>query len=97
VPKYLAARWEKIPGNVEAGKLKIYKTATGARPKVTLSLSEATLCLKEEGENDIPKEHDLIAGPVVNQTLAAFDVELGEYFKRIKDAEELFANPVGTP
>jgi hypothetical protein len=44
---------------------------------VTLTLSDATLCLKEEGEGEIPKEHDLIAGPVVNQTLAAFDVELG--------------------
>ncbi|OXA46469.1 general transcription factor IIF subunit 2 [Folsomia candida] len=73
VPKYLAARWEKIPGDVEAGKLKIYKTGADAAPRVTLSLSDATMCLKEPGENDIPREHSLIAGPVVHQTLAAFD------------------------
>jgi len=69
----LAARWERIPGDVEAGRLKIYKTAPGAKPKVTLTLSDATMCLKEPGENDIPRDHELLAGPVVNQTLAAFD------------------------
>lgn len=72
VPKYLAARWEKIPGNLEAAKLRITKTAPGQRPQVTLSLSEATLCLKEPDEKDIPKEHDLIVAPVANQTLGVF-------------------------
>jgi len=81
----LAARWDKISGNAEAGKLRIYKGAPGSRtPKVKLTLSEATLCLKEPGEGDIPREHDLIAAPVINQTLAAFDVESGsDYLQNI--------------
>ncbi len=58
-----------------AGKLKIYKSATGGKPKVTLSLSEATLGAKEEGDDDIPKEHDLIAAPVTSQTMVAFDAD----------------------
>lgn len=62
----------------EAGKLKIYKTGADAAPRVTLSLSDATMCLKEPGENDIPREHSLIAGPVVHQTLAAFDHVTGK-------------------
>ncbi|ODN05413.1 General transcription factor IIF subunit 2 [Orchesella cincta] len=78
VPKYLAERWARIPGNVEAGKLKIYKSNSGGgKPKVTLSLSEATICAKEAGDDDIPKEHDLIATAVTNQTMVAFDVESG--------------------
>ncbi|CAG7784799.1 unnamed protein product [Allacma fusca] len=72
VPKYLAARWQKIPGNLEAAKLRITKTSPGQRPKVTLTLSEATLCLKEPDEQDIPKEHDLIVAPVSQQTLGVF-------------------------
>ena len=77
MPKYLAARWEKIPGNVEAAKLRITKTAPGQRPQVTLSLSEATLCLKEPDEKDIPKEHDLIVAPVANQALGVFSYTQG--------------------
>jgi transcription initiation factor TFIIF subunit beta len=50
----------------------------GAKPKVTLTLSDATMCLKEPGEKDIPREHSLIAGPVVHQTLAAFDHIVGK-------------------
>lgn len=59
--------------------MKIYKSATGGKPKVTLSLSEATLCAKEDGDDDIPKEHDLIAAPVTSQTMVAFDVDQGKY------------------
>lgn len=81
MPKYLAQRWNKIPGNVEAGKLKIYKAVGGGKPKVTLSLSQATLVAKEPGEDDIPTEHDLIAAPVTNQTMVAFDVETRKSLK----------------
>jgi len=77
VPKYIASRWERIPGTAEAGKLKIYKSPNGGKPKVTLSLSDATLNAKEDGEDEIPREHDLIAAAVTNQTMVAFDVEQG--------------------
>jgi transcription initiation factor TFIIF subunit beta len=88
VPKYLAARWQKIPGNLEAAKLRITKTSPGQRPKVTLSLSEATLCLKEPDEQDIPKEHDLIVAPVSNQTLGVFAYNQGESADDLKISVE---------
>jgi transcription initiation factor TFIIF subunit beta len=42
---------------------------------VTLSLSEATLCLQEPGEQDIPRDHELIVASVSHQTIGAFSVE----------------------
>ncbi|OXA49757.1 General transcription factor IIF subunit 2 [Folsomia candida] len=72
VPKYLAARWERIPGDLEAGKVKICKSSPTARPTLTLSLSDATMCLTEPGESEIPKEHAFQVGPI-HQTLIAFD------------------------
>jgi len=75
VPKYIAARWEKIPGNVDAAKLKVVKRPGNAKPLVTLSLTDATLCLAEPGETSIPKEHELIVQSVSNQSLGVFSAE----------------------
>jgi len=56
---------------------------------VSLTLSDATMCMREEGEADIPKEHDLIAGAVANQTLAAFEVEMGTQDDMIQEADKI--------
>lgn len=71
VPKYIANKWEKAPGNIEVGKLKISRVA-GKRAQVQLSLSETVLCLKEPGEQNIPKEHILDVSNVISQTLGVF-------------------------
>ncbi|KAF9804101.1 hypothetical protein SFRURICE_020529 [Spodoptera frugiperda] len=71
VPKYIANKWEKAPGNIEVGKLKISR-APGQRAQVQLSLSEAVLCLKEPGEQNIPKEHRLDVSNVTRQSLGVF-------------------------
>jgi transcription initiation factor TFIIF subunit beta len=71
VPKYIANRWDKAPGNIEVGKLKISKAA-GQKPQVSLSLSESVLCLKEPGEQNIPKDHRLDVSIVTRQTLGVF-------------------------
>lgn len=49
-----------------------------AKPKVTLSLTEATLCLNEPGEEDIPKEHELIVASVSKQAIGVFSFENDE-------------------
>ena len=71
MPKYIANKWDKAPGNIEVGKLKISKTA-GQKPQVSLSLSESVLCLKEPGEQNIPKDHRLDVSIVTRQTLGVF-------------------------
>ncbi|XP_004930959.1 general transcription factor IIF subunit 2 [Bombyx mori] len=71
VPKYIANKWEKAPGNIEVGKLKISRVP-GTRAKVQLSLSEAVLCLKDPGEQSIPKEHKLDVSNVNTQSLGVF-------------------------
>jgi transcription initiation factor TFIIF subunit beta len=71
----LAARWEKMPPNVDAAKLKVTRIPGVEKPKVTLSLSEATLSLQEPGDQDIPKDHLLISSTLSNQTIGAFSVE----------------------
>ncbi|KAG8266700.1 General transcription factor IIF subunit 2 [Homalodisca vitripennis] len=71
VPKYIANRWEKAPGNIEVGKLKITKNP-GQKAQVSLSLSESVLCLKEPGEENIPKDHRLDVSMVTKQTLGVF-------------------------
>ncbi|XP_026727030.1 general transcription factor IIF subunit 2 [Trichoplusia ni] len=71
VPKYIANKWEKAPGNIEVGKLKISR-APGQRAQVQLTLSEAVLCLKESGEQNIPKEHRLDVSNVTRQSLGVF-------------------------
>lgn len=71
VPKYIANRWEKCPGDVEVGKLKISKIP-GQKTKVSLTLSQATLSLNEDGEEQIPKDHRLDVSPIAQQTLGVF-------------------------
>ncbi|KAL4712979.1 hypothetical protein ACJJTC_012049 [Scirpophaga incertulas] len=71
VPKYIANKWDKAPGNIEVGKLKISR-APGQRAQVQLSLSEAVMCLKEPGEQNIPKEHRLDVTNETRQSLGVF-------------------------
>ncbi|XP_022192748.1 general transcription factor IIF subunit 2 [Nilaparvata lugens] len=71
VPKYVANRWEKASSTVEVGKLKISRTP-GQKAQVSLSLSESIMCLKEPGEENIPKEHRLDVSMVTRQTLGVF-------------------------
>nr|CAD7195563.1 unnamed protein product [Timema douglasi] len=68
VPKYIANRWDKAPGNIEVGKLKISKTP-GTKATVSLTLSESVLCLKEPEEENIPRDHRLDVSTVTRQTL----------------------------
>ncbi|XP_022914449.1 general transcription factor IIF subunit 2 [Onthophagus taurus] len=71
VPKYIANRWEKAPGDIEVGKLKITKVL-GQKHQVSLSLSQAVLNLPDcKGEN-IPKDHRLDVSTVTQQTLGVF-------------------------
>uniref|UniRef100_A0A8D8PRW2 General transcription factor IIF subunit 2 n=1 Tax=Cacopsylla melanoneura TaxID=428564 RepID=A0A8D8PRW2_9HEMI len=70
VPKYVANKWEKVPGNIEVGKLKIVKNP-GQKAQVSLSLSEATMCVDPDVEK-IPKEHRLDVQTVNRQTLGVF-------------------------
>ncbi|KAL0275522.1 UNVERIFIED_CONTAM: hypothetical protein PYX00_003346 [Menopon gallinae] len=71
VPKYVATKWEKAPGNIEVGKLKISKQP-GQKAQVELTLSDAVLNLKEPGEENIPRDHRLDVSPVTHQTLGVF-------------------------
>lgn len=79
VPKYIANKWEKAPGNIEVGKLKISKNA-GQKAQVALTLSEAVLCLKEPGEENIPKDHRLDVSTVTRQTLGVFSHVAGLFY-----------------
>lgn len=71
VPKYIANRWEKAPGNLEVGKLKITKNP-GQKAQVSLNLSESVMCLREPGEENIPRDHRLDVSLVTKQTLGVF-------------------------
>ncbi|KAK4879415.1 hypothetical protein RN001_007561 [Aquatica leii] len=71
VPKYIANRWEKAPGDIEVGKLKISRTP-GQKAQVSLTLSPAVLSLGKVGEEDIPKDHRLDVSIVTQQTLGVF-------------------------
>ncbi|XP_013133988.1 PREDICTED: general transcription factor IIF subunit 2 [Papilio polytes] len=71
VPKYIANKWEKAPGNIDVGKLKISRTP-GQKTQVQLYLSEGVLCLKEPGEQNIPKVHRLDVYNVTHQSLGVF-------------------------
>ncbi|CAF4757068.1 unnamed protein product [Pieris macdunnoughi] len=71
VPKYIATKWDKAPGDIEVGKLKISRVAR-QKPQVQLSLSEGVLCLKDPGEQSIPKEHRLDVSNVTRQSLGVF-------------------------
>lgn len=69
VPKYIANKWEKAPGNIEVGKLKISKQV-GQKAQVSLTLSDAVVNI-DTGEN-IPREHKLDVSVVTKQTLGVF-------------------------
>lgn len=44
----------------------------GQKTKVSLTLSQATLNVNEDGEGQIPKDHRLDVSPIAQQTLAVF-------------------------
>lgn len=69
VPKYIANKWEKAPGNTEVGKLKISKQQ-GQKAQVSLTLSEAIINIDKEEK--IPKDHRLDVSVVTKQTLGVF-------------------------
>ncbi|XP_071455320.1 general transcription factor IIF subunit 2 [Hetaerina americana] len=71
VPKYIATKWEKAPGNIDVGKLKITK-APEQKAQVSLTLSESVLCMKGKNEETIPKEHRLDVSTVSRLTLGVF-------------------------
>ncbi|XP_046393366.1 general transcription factor IIF subunit 2 [Ischnura elegans] len=71
VPKYIANKWEKAPGNIDVGKLKITKPP-GQKAQVSLTLSESVLCMKEPNEETIPKEHRLDVSTVTRLSLGVF-------------------------
>lgn len=71
LPKYIATRWQKAPGDMEVGKLTIIKVQ-GQKPKVSLALSSGILSLKEDGQESIPKDHRLDVSTVTQQTLGVF-------------------------
>ena len=70
VPKYINQKWEKAPGNVEVGKLRISKSV-GQKAVVTLALSESVLA-QDAGQSSIPKDHHLDVQIVERQTLGVF-------------------------
>lgn len=69
VPKYIATRWEKSPGNVEVGKLKISK-GVGQKAQVALSLSKEVMDM--DRSEKIPQDHKLDVTVVTKQTLGVF-------------------------
>ncbi|KAM3964818.1 general transcription factor IIF subunit 2-like [Aphomia sociella] len=71
VPKYIANKWDNVSENIDVGKLKISRVP-GQRAQVQLSLSETVMCLKDSGEQSIPKEHRLDVSNVTRQSLGVF-------------------------
>ncbi|XP_019871423.1 general transcription factor IIF subunit 2-like [Aethina tumida] len=71
VPKYVASRWEKAPGNIEVGKLRIVKPQ-GQKAQVSLTLSDNIMKMNEAGEESIPRDHTLNVSTVTQQTLGVF-------------------------
>lgn len=69
VPKYIANKWEKAPGNIDVGKLRICKVP-GQKAQVSLSLSDAVINL--DPAEKIPKDHRLDVSVVTKQTLGVF-------------------------
>jgi len=69
VPKYIATRWEKAPGNIEVGKLRISK-APGQKAQVSLALSQEIVSM--DPTETIPKDHKLDVTVVTRQTLGVF-------------------------
>lgn len=71
VPKYLANKWEKVPGATEVGKLRIMKQS-GQKPQVSLTLNDVVT--KIDPEEPIPKEHFLDASLITKQMLGVFSM-----------------------
>lgn len=69
VPKYIATKWDRAPGNVEVGKLKISKQA-GQKAQVSLTLSNNIINL--DPNEKIPRDHRLDVSVVTKQTLGVF-------------------------
>lgn len=69
VPKYIANKWEKAPGNIDVGKLKITRIP-GQKTQVSLTLTDAVMAL--EPLEKIPKDHRLDVSQVTKQTLGVF-------------------------
>lgn len=69
VPKYLANKWERVPGATEVGKLRITKQP-GQKAQVSLTLNENIA--KIDPDEPIPKEHFLDVSVVTKQTLGVF-------------------------
>ncbi|XP_058835015.1 general transcription factor IIF subunit 2 [Topomyia yanbarensis] len=69
VPKYMANKWEKAPGNIEVGKLKISKQV-GQKAQVSLTLSDAVINI--DPTDEIPRDHRLDVSVVTKQTLGVF-------------------------
>lgn len=75
VPKYIANKWEKAPGNIDVGKLRISKIP-GQKAQVSLSLTDAVMNL--DPSEKIPKEHRLDVSVVTKQTLGVFSHSVGK-------------------
>ncbi|KAF2878890.1 hypothetical protein ILUMI_27281 [Ignelater luminosus] len=67
VPKYIANRWDKAPGDIEVGRVKILKTPGQGR-EVSLTLPPAILDLKDAGEENIPEKHRLSVSEITQPT-----------------------------
>lgn len=76
VPKYIANKWEKAPGTIEVGKLKISKSH-GQKAQVSLTLSDAVINL--DPHERIPREHRLDVSVVTKQTLGVFSHMIRKY------------------
>ncbi|GAB0092915.1 General transcription factor IIF subunit 2 [Sergentomyia squamirostris] len=88
VPKYIANKWEKAPGNIDVGKLKISKVP-GQKAQVSLTLSDAVINL--DPEEKIPKDHRLDVSVVTKQTLGVFShVVPGKSDEVVPESEKLF-------
>lgn len=69
VPKYISERWEKAPGDVEVGKLRI-KKCPGRKQEVSVDLSQVVL--GQPGGEDLPTSHRGVFTKIKNQTLGVF-------------------------
>ncbi|XP_034235970.1 general transcription factor IIF subunit 2 [Thrips palmi] len=70
VPKYISQKWDKAPGNIEVGKLRISKSV-GQKAAVSLAMADSMLA-PEAGQLPIPKDHRLDVQIVERQMLGVF-------------------------
>lgn len=80
VPKYIASKWDKLPGSSEVGKLKISKQH-GQKTQVSLTLADSVINL--DPDEKIPKDHRLDVSVVTKQTLGVFSHMLRKSHKFI--------------